>query len=94
MGGSAERARDHHRRAVELSRGERASVHLALAESVSIGEQNLEEFRTLLDRALAVDPDRTPELRLANTVARRRALWLRSRIPALFLEADAPPSNP
>ncbi len=87
-GGSAEEARRHYRRALELSRGTRASVHLALAESVAVSEQNLEEFQSLIDAALAVDVDRVPELRLLNTIAQRRARWLRSRVPTLFVAAD------
>ena len=87
-GGSAESAREHYRRALEISGGARASTHVALAEAVIVSEQNLAEFRTLVAAALAVDPDAVPRLRLVNTIARRRAEWLRSRIPDLFLEAD------
>jgi predicted anti-sigma-YlaC factor YlaD len=87
-GGSAERAREHYRRALEISDGQRASVHLALAESVTIQEQNLAEFKALIAAALAVDPDKEPNLRLANIIAQRRALWLQKRIPDLFLEAE------
>lgn len=87
-GGSAEVAREHYRRALELSGGARATVHLALAETVAIQEQNLGEFRNLISAVLAVDPDRTTRFRLVNTIARRRALWLESRIPELFVEAD------
>lgn len=88
MGGSPKRARDHYRRAMELSLGKRASVPLALAEAVSVREQNLAEFRSLLDAALAVDPDAVPSQRLVNTLARRRAVWLKTRIPDLFLDAE------
>ena len=87
-GGSRAAARRHYARALELSDGARASLHVALAEAVSIREQNLTEFRTLLDAALAVDPDRRPRARLVNEVARDRASWLRSRIPLLFVVAD------
>lgn len=89
-GGSASRAREHYRRALEISGGLRASVHLALAESVTIQEQNLGEFRALLEAALAVDPDKVSSLRLANTIAQRRARWLQTRIPELFVIADTP----
>ena len=44
----------------------------------------------LLEAALAIDPDKVPTLRLANTLARRRAQWLMLRIPDLFIEADQP----
>ncbi len=87
-GGSAERAREHYRHAREISQGQRASVHVALAEAVSIREQNLTEFKALTAAALSVDPDKVPQLRLANIIARRRARWLQLHIPDLFLEAD------
>jgi hypothetical protein len=87
-GGRTEQAREHYRRALEISRGKRASVHLALAETVSVKEQNLVEFKALIAAALAVDPDEVPELRLANIIAQRRAHWLQKRIPDLFLETE------
>jgi predicted anti-sigma-YlaC factor YlaD len=91
--GGSDRAtlQKHMDRALELSHRERASVYLAWAESVSVKEQNASEFRSLVDQALAVDPDRRPEIRLANLLAQRRARWLRSRMADLFLEpGDAP----
>lgn len=88
MGGSAAKAREHYAKALALSGGRRASVHLALAESVAVREQNLGEFKALLEKALAVDPDADPSQRLVNVLARRRAIWLNSRIPDLFLEAE------
>jgi predicted anti-sigma-YlaC factor YlaD len=88
-GGSNGRAREHYGRALAVSGGLRASTHLALAEAVAVSEQNLTEFRALLEAALAVDPDRVPQLRLANTIARERAQWLKGRIPDLFLEAGS-----
>lgn len=87
-GGSNEQAREHYRRALAVSGGLRASTHLALAGSVSVGEQNLDEFHALIAAALEVDPDREPELRLANTIARERAHWLQGRVPELFLLAE------
>ena len=87
-GGSAEDARRHYARALELSMGERASVHLALAETVVVTEQNVAEFRLLLDATLDIDPERTPEIRLLNILAQQRAEWLRTTIPTLFVEAN------
>jgi hypothetical protein len=66
----------------------RATVHLALAESVSVPAQNLPEFRSLITASLAVDPDRAPDDRLVNTIAKRRAEWLQTMIPMLFVDAD------
>jgi tetratricopeptide (TPR) repeat protein len=86
--GSPEQARRHYERAVALSNGLRASTHLALAETVAVQEQDLDEFRSLLQAALAVDPEAERKLRLVNTIAHRRARWLEARIPELFVDAD------
>ena len=85
-GGSVERARTHFERAVALSAGRRAAPFVSFAETVSVGTQNRAEFEELLNKALAIDPDAVPELRLANTVAQRRAAWLLARADELFLE--------
>jgi predicted anti-sigma-YlaC factor YlaD len=85
-GGSVERARKHLERAVALSAGKRAAPYVSFAETVSVGAQNRAEFEEILRRALAVDPDAVPELRLANTVSLRRAAWLLARADELFLE--------
>ncbi len=85
-GGSVERARRHLERAVALSAGKRAAPYLSFAETVSVGSQDRREFEEMLRRALAIDPDAVPELRLANTVSQRRAAWLLARADELFLE--------
>ena len=87
-GGDVDAARRHYERALELSRGARASLYLALAESVSVRDQDADEFRSLLQRALAVDPNGVAEWRLANTVTQRRAVWLQTRIPILFIDEE------
>ena len=87
-GGDVAKAREHYRLALELSQGMRASVHLALAETVDVTTQNLTEFRSLIGASLAVDPERTPEDRLVNVIAIRRAQWLQTMIPELFVDVE------
>lgn len=86
MGGSPERAREFFERAVELSGGNSAAPFVSLASGVVVAEQNRGEFVELLERALAVDVDEVPELRLANLVAQRRAHLLLERIDEYFIE--------
>jgi hypothetical protein len=62
-----------------------ASPLVALAEAVTIQKQDVKEFESLLNRALAINPDANPETRLLNTVMQRRARWLLSRKSELFL---------
>ena len=85
-GDPAERSRKHFERAMELSGGKLASPLVSLAETVSVSKQNRKEFESLLNKALAIDPDSKPEWRLSNLVAQRRARWLLSRADQLFVE--------
>ena len=75
----------HFDRAVELTSGQSASPFVALAEAVSIGNQDREEFESLLKKALAVNTNARPEWRLSNIVMQRRARWLLSREDELFV---------
>jgi predicted anti-sigma-YlaC factor YlaD len=87
-GGSRRKARTHYQKAFELSRGRRASIHVSLAEAVSVPEQNLKEFKALIAKARAHDVDAHRPLRLSNVLARNRARWLEARIPDLFVNAN------
>lgn len=86
MGGSEAKARQHFDRAMDLAGGHRAGPLVALAESVSVRNQDRAEFESLLKRALAVDPDAKMEWRLANLVMQRRAKWLLGRADLLFAD--------
>jgi len=76
----------HFERALDLSGGKRASLFVSLAEATAVPEQDRAAFVDLLERALAVDVDGFPELRLVNTVAQNRATWLLDNIDELILE--------
>ncbi len=88
MGGSPERARKHFDRAVELTKGLKASPYVTLAESVAVKKQDLAEFKDLLNRALAVDVNKKPEWRLANVLAQEKARRLLTQIPDLFVDYE------
>ncbi len=88
-GGHVEVARAHFARAVTLSHGTSAGPYVALAEAVCVAERRRAEYLTLLDQALAIDPDRHPDNRLENLILQRRATWLRQRVDDLFLPEDA-----
>ena len=83
-----DRARRHFDRAMELCAGRLAGPLVALAEAVSVRNQNLAQFKDLLNRALAIDPDANPDWRLANLLTQRRARWLLSRADELFLAPE------
>ena len=81
------KARQHFKRAVELSGGNQAGPFVALAENVAVKQQNAAEFKALLAQALAVKVDARPEWRLVNTIMQSRAKWLLGRMDDLILPA-------
>lgn len=86
LGGSAERARAHFERTVELTKGLDASPYLAMATGVSLPAEDRDEFEALLESALAVDPDEDVSIRLVNLVTQRRARLLLDNVDELFYE--------
>jgi predicted anti-sigma-YlaC factor YlaD len=88
-GDPIQRARGHFDRAVQLSGGQMAGPYVAMAESVAVKQQNLAEFKSLLNTALAIDVDAKPEWRLANLIMQQRARWLLSRTDDLFLNSNS-----
>ena len=88
------RSRQHFDRALALSQGRQAGPLVALAETVSVKTQNVEEFKTLLNRALALNVDAQPESRLVNLVMQRRARWLLAHTEDLFLITEPAPEKP
>jgi hypothetical protein len=94
MGGSADSARAHFARAVELGGGRRASPYVTLAQSVSVMKQDRAEFRRLLERVLTFDPDQDPSQRLATIVIQRKARALLARQDDYFLDDAGAPDVP
>jgi predicted anti-sigma-YlaC factor YlaD len=70
-----------------------AGLYIAYAEAVALPAQNKAEFRGMLEKALAVNPDLVPRDRLANLISQRRARWLLDRADELFLD-DSPEVKP
>jgi len=86
QGGGAEQARQHFERAMTLAANTSISPLVSLAESVSISEQNRDEFEAVLNLALNYNVNTHIQTRLANLVAQRRARLLLTRTEAYFLE--------
>ena len=60
---------------------------VSYAEAVCVQQQDSKAFQSLLNRALAINPDAKPEWRLVNLVSQRRAEWLLGQTDDLFLLA-------
>lgn len=85
MGGSVERAREHLEKALSASGGKAASPYVTYAETVAVALQDRALFREMLSKAQAINPDETPDHRLANILAQRRARFLLARENELFI---------
>ena len=79
------RAREHHQRAVELSGGTKAGMYVSYAMAVTISDQDVQAFTSLLETALAVDLSASPDTLLENTIAQRKARWLLDHVDRYFL---------
>lgn len=86
LGGSESKAREHFARAVSLSRGRRVGPYIALASSVCVKNQDVDEYRDLLGKALAVDVNASLPDRLVNIINQRRARWMLDHIDDYFIE--------
>jgi len=94
LGGSKEKALFHFNRALELSGGLNSGPYVALAGSIAVNEQNVEDFINLLNKALEIDPDSNPENRLANILNMRKAGWMLNHIEDYFLLPGDISDNP
>jgi hypothetical protein len=79
------RSRAHFDRAVALSQGKRLSPYVSLATTVSVANQDREEFEALLHQALSIPLDENPEEVTANLFYRARAELLLSQVDDLFI---------
>jgi predicted anti-sigma-YlaC factor YlaD len=84
LGGSADRAREHFKRAVELEHGNSPGPYVALAMGVAVAAQDRAQFESLLKQALAVDPERDPSNRLVTLIQQRRARALLDHADTMF----------
>jgi predicted anti-sigma-YlaC factor YlaD len=85
MGGDPKKAREHFEKARAASRDRDTSPLVSLATTVAVKEQNVEEFRSLLQRVLDVDPNSDLDNRLVNILNQRKARWLLDHVDDYFL---------
>lgn len=88
MGGNSAKAREHFAKAVAAGGAHITSPYLSLATSISVKEQNLAEYKELLEKVLAVDANADPANRLVNVINQRKARWLLDHAGDFFLEEE------
>ena len=76
MGGDKDKAEYHFRLALENSRGLSVGPYVSYAQAVCIPAQDYNAFRENLEKALAIDPNEEPSIRLLNIILQRRARHL------------------
>lgn len=84
LGGDPAKAREEFQRAVDLQKGLSPGPYIALALGVSQPAQDKKEFVDLLNKALAIDPDKDPDNRLVTLLEQRLARALLTQLDTLF----------
>ena len=85
MGGSQDRARLHFQRALELSGKDNPTPYINLAITVSIQNQDVAEYRSCLQTALAAGKPKDPTRNLAFRLAHEKATWYLDHADQFFL---------
>ncbi len=92
MGGGMDKAERHLELAVERSGGACASPYVSAAAAIAVPRQDYALFKSLLAKALAVDPAAHPDVRLANIIAQGKAARLAASAEYLFIVTDDTPA--
>ena len=90
MGGGLDKAEYHFKKAVELSKGKKASPYVSYALNVCTKKDDemqsgVKEFKSALEKALLIDENEVPENRLENIIFKRKAQHLLDNIGDYFL---------
>ncbi|MDR1231727.1 MAG: TRAP transporter TatT component family protein [Spirochaetaceae bacterium] len=88
LGGNKDEARRYYERALEKSKGLRPGIFVTWAQSVSVPAQDYAEFKTMLERALAINPNKDKANTLANKLDQKKARWLLEHAGNFFVEVE------
>lgn len=86
MGGNKALAEEHFVKAVEKSKGLSAGPYVSIAGSICVSSQDYPRFKDSLNKALVIDVDADPDNRLVNIISQRKARYLLSMAPRLFID--------
>lgn len=92
LGGDEKKALEHFKKAEALMAWNDTSYLLSLATTISVKNQDREQFISLLKKVLEFDPNQAPSNRLVNVLNKRKAAWLLDHVDDFFLppETKAP----
>jgi predicted anti-sigma-YlaC factor YlaD len=86
VGGDPERAEFCYSESLRASGGKLPGPYVTYAQSLCIPRQDVKGFTDLLTTALAINPDDTPESRLAVTITLQKAQYLLDNKDNYFIE--------
>jgi len=84
LGGGEARALAHYQRALELTKGQKASVYVSYASSYAVKKQERKSFDEALSKALAIDTHRGADNRFVNRLAQKKARYMMQHVEDLF----------
>ena len=76
LGGDKARAEIHFKRALEKTRGLAAGPYVSYAQANCVPAQDYDAFKENLEKALAIDVDDEPSMRLVNILSQRKAKYM------------------
>jgi predicted anti-sigma-YlaC factor YlaD len=88
MGGDKERAKQYFDSALKKTGGQRPGIFITWAQSISVAAQDYAEYKAMLEKALAIDPNRDKANVLANKLDQKKARWLLQNAGYFFIEVD------
>jgi tetratricopeptide (TPR) repeat protein len=89
LGGDKEKAIIHFQRALEKSKGQSAGPYVSYAQTIAVGNQDYEDFKINLEKALEIDPDKNRDNTLLNVINQRKARYLLEKAPELFADLES-----
>jgi predicted anti-sigma-YlaC factor YlaD len=88
LGGNKDEAKRYYERALEKSQGLRPGIFVTWAQTVSVAAQDYAEFKAMLERALAINPNKDKANALANKLDQKKARWLLENAGNFFVEVE------
>ena len=88
MGGDIEKALVHYQKALEKSGGKTAGPYVSYAQSIAVKNQDYDDFKNSLEKALAIDANADRNNTLVTILNQEKARYLLEKAPELFVDLE------
>ncbi|MDC7126191.1 MAG: TRAP transporter TatT component family protein [Spirochaetales bacterium] len=78
----------HFKKALEIANGTNPGTYCSYAGSVCVKEQNYKEYKELLEKALAINPEDDPANELVTTIFQDKARWMLEHAEDFFIVTE------